>query len=169
MGRFTPLQIVLLAFGCSLVLAAVFLDSLGKAWENYRYPNAVHWHGMRVVPAKDQSIAALGDHLLVVKDAEARLTLFRRTADKVTPDALIRELCRRDGCTRSAVRPDEPDRAVATYRLKGASMQIVLIRMDAGALWIEYKGAAEGLSRFDGLIRSVSTQLAEQRAAASVN
>ena len=159
MGRFTPLQIVLLAFGCSLILAAAFLDSIEQAWEDYRYPNAVHWHSLRIVPAKDQRIVVLGEHLLVVKDAEARLTLFRRASDKVTPAALIRELCRRDGCTRSAVTGNDPERAAATYRLKGASMQIMLIRLDEGALWIEYKGSAEALARFDALIRSVSTQL----------
>lgn len=163
MGRFTPLQLVLLAFGCSLVVVAVSLDHLARAWENHRYPNAVRWHQLRIVPTGNQRIVVPDENLLVVKDAEARLTLFRRAADKVTPEALIRELCRRDGCARSAVRADAPDRAAATYRMKGASMQIVLMRLDGGALWIEYKGAPESLARFEPLIRSVSDQLAELR------
>lgn len=163
MGRFTPLQILLLAFGCSLIAAAIFLDDMHKAWENYRYPGAVWWNQVRVVPAKNQQIVVPGENLLVVKDADARLTLFRRAADKVKPDSLIRELCRRDGCARSAVTADAPDRAAATYRMKGASMQIVLMRLDDGALWIEYKGSAEALARFEPLIRSVSEQLAGLR------
>ncbi len=167
MGRFTPLQVAFLAFGCSLIAAGLGLDHIARAWENYRYPNAVHWHRLRVVPATDQSIVVPGDNLLVVKDGEARLTLFRREPDKVTPDSLIRELCRRDGCLRSAVNPANPDTAAATYGMKGAPMQIVLMRLDEGALWIEYKGPPESLPRFDALVRSVAGQLAERRAAAS--
>ncbi|HWA11708.1 MAG TPA: hypothetical protein VHA15_01305 [Burkholderiales bacterium] len=167
MGRFTPLQVAFLAFGCSLIAAGLGLDHIARAWENYRYPNAVYWHQLRVVPAVNQSIVVPGENLLVVKDADARLTLFRREPDKVTPDSLIRELCRRDGCVRSAVTPSDPDTAVATYRLKGASMQIMLMRLDEGALWIEYKGPPEALRHFDALVRSVAGQLAERRAAAS--
>jgi hypothetical protein len=163
MGRFTPLQIVLLAFGCSLVVFAFSLDHLARAWENHRYPNAVRWHQLRIVPAKDQHIVVPGENLLVVKDADARLTLIRREPDKVRPEALIRELCRRDGCSRSVVTTQGPERAVATYRMKGTSMQIVLMRLDGGALWIEYKGSPEALARFDALIRSVSDQLAQLR------
>ena len=165
MGRFTPLQVVLLAFGCSLVVLAFSLDHLARAWENYRYPNAVRWHALRIVPGKDQHIVVPGENLLVVKDADARLTLIRRERDKVRPDALIRELCRRDGCARSAITAQDSERAVATYRMKGAAMQIVLMRLDGGALWIEYKGSPEALTRFDALIRSVSDQLAELRLA----
>jgi hypothetical protein len=163
MGRFTPLQFVFLAFGCGLIAAGLALDHIARAWENYRYPNAVRWHQLRVVPSRDQSIVVPGENLLVVKDADARLTLFRREPDKVTPDSLIRELCRRDGCVRSAVTAADADTAAATYRMKGASMQIVLMRLDDGALWVEYKGSPEALKRFDALIRSVSTQLAELR------
>jgi hypothetical protein len=167
MGRFTPLQLAFLAFGCCLIAAGLALDRIARAWEDYRHPNAVYWHQLRVVPATNQSIVVPGENLLVVKDANARLTLFRRDPDQVTPDSLIRELCRRDGCVRSAVTPSGTDTAAATYRLKDASMQIVLMRLDEGALWIEYKGPPEALPRFDALVRSVAGQVAERRAAAS--
>ena len=76
---------------------------------------------------------------------------------------MVKELCRRDGCIRSTIAADE-DRAVATYKMRGASMQIVLMRLGGGEVWIEYKGTPEGLAGFDKLIESVSTQLAERQA-----
>jgi hypothetical protein len=36
MGRITPAQIALIVLGCGLVLSAVFLDRIAKAWEDYR-------------------------------------------------------------------------------------------------------------------------------------
>lgn len=166
MGRFPPSQIVLLAFGCSLILASVFLDRIAGRWENFLYPNAVHWQNLRIVPSRNQRIVVPGEDVLVVKDADARLTLFRRADDKLTPQSMVQELCRRDGCIRSTISNAEEDRAVATYRMRGASMQIVLMRLGGGALWVEYKGSPEGLAGFDKLIESVSAQLAERRAAA---
>jgi len=163
MGRFPPLQLALLAFGCSLILAAVFLDDIAARWENYRYPNAVHWQNLRIVPAGNQTIVVPDEDILVVKDADARLTLFRRPDDTHTPQSMVKDLCRRDGCTRSTIAADE-DRAVATYKMRGASMQIVLMRLGGGAVWIEYKGSPEGLAGFNPLIESVSTQLAERQA-----
>ena len=166
MGRFPPLQIALLAFGCSLILAAVFLDDIAAHWENYRYPNAVHWHSLRIVPAKDQKIVVPDEDILVVKDADARLTLFRRADDKLTPQAMVKDLCRRDGCIRSSIAADGDNLAVATYKMRGASMQIVLMRLGAGAVWIEYKGSPGDFARFDKVIESVTNQLAERQARA---
>ena len=164
MGRFTPSQIALIVFGCGLVLSSVFMDRIAKAWEDFRYPNAVHWQQMRIVPGKDQKIVVPNAEVLVVKQAGALLTLFLRPDDKLTPHAMVRELCRRDGCVRSAIADDDTDRAVATYKLRGASMQIVLLRLGNGALWVEYKGMPDGMAAFDNVLESVSTQLAERKA-----
>lgn len=166
MGRFPPLQIALLAFGCSLILAAVFLDHIAARWESFLYPNAVHWQNLRIVPAGNQRIVVPDEDILVVKDADARLTLFRRADDKLTPQSMVKELCRRDGCIRSAISANDDDLAVATYKMRGASMQIVLMRLGGGAVWIEYKGSPEGFAGFDKLIESVATQLAARRAGA---
>lgn len=166
MGRFPPLQLALLAFGCSLIFSAVFLDFIAARWENYLYPNAVHWHSLRIVPANNQKIVVPGDDILVVKDADARLTLFRRPDDKLTPQSMVKDLCRRDGCIRSTIAAKNDDLAVATYKMRGASMQIVLMRLGGGAVWIEYKGTPEGYAKFDTIIGSVSTQLAERQARA---
>ena len=166
MGRFPPLQIALLAFGCSLILSAVFLDAIAARWENYRYPNAVHWHNLRIVPAKNQKIVVPGEDILVVKDADARLTLFRRADDKLTPQSMVKDLCRRDGCIRSTIAGDGDNLAVATYKMRGASMQIVLMRLGGGTVWVEYKGSPEGFAGFDKILESVSTQLAERQARA---
>jgi len=165
MGRFTPLQIALLAFGCSLILASVFLQNLAQRWENYRYPNAVHWQKLRIVPSRNQRIVVPDQDILVVKDADARLTLFLRPDDNLTPQSMVKELCRRDGCIRSTIAADN-DRAVATYKMRGASMQIVLMRLEGGALWVEYKGSPEGFANFDTLLESVSAQLAQRRVGA---
>lgn len=162
MGRFPPLQIALLALGCSLILASVFLNRIAERWENHLYPNAVHWQNLRIVPTGNQKIVVPGEDILVVKDADARLTLFRRANDTLTPESMVKELCRRDGCIRSRIAAGE-DRAVATYKMRGASMQIVLMRLGGGAVWIEYKGSSEGLASFDKLIESVATQLAERQ------
>lgn len=164
MGRFPPLQLALLAFGCSLILAAVFLDHIAASWEDYRYPNSVHWQNLRIVPAKNQKIVVPGEGILVVKDADARLTLFRRVDDKHTPESMVKDLCRRDGCIRSTIAGDGDNLAVATYKMRGASMQIVLMRIGDGAVWIEYKGSPDGYAKFDKIIESVSTQIAERQA-----
>ena len=164
MGRFPPLQIALLALGCSLILTSVFLNRIAERWENHLYPNAVHWQNLRIVPTGNQKIVVPGEDILVVRDADARLTLFRRANDTLTPESMVKELCRRDGCIRSTVPAGDEDRAVATYKMRGASMQIVMMRLGGGAIWIEYNGAPGGLAGFGTLIESVSTQLAERQA-----
>jgi hypothetical protein len=168
MRRFSALQISLLAFGLGLVFAGIFFKQILRGWEDYRYPNAVYWQGMRVVPGANQQIIAAGTDMLVVKIVKgpmARLTLFLRPDDKLTPQAMVRDLCRRDGCIRSTIAAEYADRAVATYRINGESMQIVLMRLGGGAVWVEYKGPPEALAGFDPLIESVATQLSDRQAA----
>ena len=126
----------------------------------------MHWHSLRIVPAKDQKIVVPDEDILVVKDADARLTLFRRADDKLTPQAMVKDLCRRDGCIRSSIAADGDNLAVATYKMRGASMQIVLMRLGAGAVWIEYKGSPGDFARFNKVIESVTNQLAERQARA---
>lgn len=167
MGRFTPSQMGLVVFGCGLILSSVFMDRLAKAWEDFLYPDAVHWQELRIVPGENQKIATPAESVLVVRQAGALLTLFLRPDDKLTPQAMVRELCRRDGCARSAMGDGDADRAVATYKLRGASMQIVLMRLGDGAIWAEYRGMPDGLGAFDNVLESVSEQLAERSATAA--
>jgi hypothetical protein len=56
------------------------------------------------------------------------------------------------------------DSAVADYRNKGESMQIVLMRLPGNSIWVEFRGPPEAFAGFDALIRSVSEQLAETAA-----
>ncbi len=167
MRRFSVLQLFLLAFGFSLIFAGIFFNHILSGWENYRYPNAVYWQAMRVAPGRNQQIVATGTDMLVVKIINgpmARLTLFLRPDDGLTPQAMVRELCRRDSCIRSTIGADPADRAVATYSIGGESMQIVLMRLGGGAVWVEYKGPPEARAGFDQLIDSVSTQLSARQA-----
>lgn len=166
MFRLTVSQIALVALGCGLMLSALFMDRLAAAWEDFRYPNAVHWQELRIVPGNSQKIVVPGDRVLVVKQAGALLTLFLRPPDRLTPAELVRELCRRDGCSRSAMAEDDADRAVATYRSRGYAMQIVLIRLGDGALWAEYRGKPDGLVAFDNVLDSVAQQLSERQTTA---
>jgi hypothetical protein len=166
MRRFTALQILVLAFGFGLVFAGIFLNQIVHAWDYYRYPNAVYWHGIRVVPGANQQIIASGADMIVLKIVDrpmARLTVFLRPDDGLRPQAMVRDLCRRDGCTQSSIAGITADRAVATYRINGESMQIALMRLGGSAVWAEYKGPPEGLSGFDRLIESLSAQLLARR------
>ena len=167
MVRLTVSQIALVALGCGLMLSALFMERLAAAWEDFRYPNAVHWQQLRIVPGGSQKIVVPGDSVLVIKQAGALLTLFLRPPDRLTPEELVRELCRRDGCSRSASSDYGTDRAVATYESRGYSMQIVLIRLGDGPLWAEYRGKPDGLVAFDNVLDSVAQQLAERRTAAA--
>lgn len=167
MGRFTPVQVVLVVFGCGLILSSIFLDRIAEAWENFRYPNAVYWQQMRIVPAGGQTIDTPSPEMLVVRKAGALLTLFLRPADGATPQGLVRELCRRDGCVRSTSDRDDGNRAAATYRMRGASLQIVLMRLGEGGLWAEYRGEPDGVSAFDNVIEAVTAQLADRRTASA--
>jgi hypothetical protein len=166
MFRFSPLQLLLLTVGFCLIFVSVSLKQIAAFWDDYRYPNAVQWQGMRIVPSETQSITLPAEDVLVVKiagDASARLTLFLRAEDGSTPRSIIQDLCRRDACTRNATSPKDGDGASATYRIGGEQMQIVLMRLDGSNIWVEYKGPPEALSDFNGLISSVTTQLALRR------
>jgi hypothetical protein len=162
MFHFSARQILLLTVGFGLIAGSVFFDPLLARWEQFLYPNAVHWQGVRVVPGKTQQIRTTGDELLVLKDDRfplARLTLFVQREDGVTPQKLVRALCFRDGCSKTAVSSGAGDTAVAHYRNNGESMQIVLMRMPGDSIWLEFRGPPEALRGFDTLIQSVSGQL----------
>lgn len=162
MRRFSALQLFFLAVGCGLILVGVFLDNLLRGWETYRYPNAVYWQGMRLVPGTNQKITAAGANMLVVKVIRgpmARLTLYRRPDDGLTPQQMVKALCARDACSKGT--PDEGDgeRAAANYRIGGESMQILLIRPAGADIWIEFSGPPEALHHFGDMIDSVTAQL----------
>lgn len=167
MFRFSPLQLLLLTIGFSFIFVSISLPRIVVMWDQYRYPNAVQWQGMRIVPTPDQAITVPAEDVLVVKgngQSAARLTLFLRIDDGSTPRSIIQDLCRRDGCTRGADSPQDDAQASATYRIGGERMQIMLMRVDGSNVWIEYKGPPEELEEFTGVIYSVTTQLEQQRA-----
>ena len=160
MRRFSALQILLLAFGFGLIFAAIFFSQILRGWEHYRYPNAVYWQGMRLVPGRNQQIIASGPDMLVVKIVNgpmARLTLFLRPDDGLTPLKLVKALCARDACSKVSLADGE--RAAANYRIGGESMQILLIRPAGANSWIEFNGPPEALRHFGDLIDSVTAQL----------
>ena len=168
MRRFSALQLFLLAFGFGLIFAGLFFNQILRGWENYRYPNAVYWQGMRLVPDRNQKITPAGVDMLVVKILKgpaARLTLFLRPEDGLTPQKMVKALCARDACSRAdAVPADNGDRAAANYRIGGEAMQILVIRPSGGKVWIEFNGPPDALRHFDDLIDSVTAQLALRNA-----
>jgi len=168
MRRFSALQLFLLAFGFGLILAGLFFNHILRGWQNYRYPNAVYWQGMRLVPARNQKITAAGLDTVVVKIVKgpmARLTLFLRDDDGLTPQKMVRALCARDACSsKGAVPAGNGDRAVANYRIGGENMQILVIRPSGANVWIEFNGPPDALQHFGDLIDSVTTQLALRNA-----
>ena len=167
MRRFSALQLFLLALGLGLIFTGVFFSHILRGWENYRYPNAVHWQGMRLVPDRNQKISAAGADMLVVrivKGPMARLTLFLRPDDGLTPQKMVKALCARDACSKVTSPAGDGDRAAANYRIGGESMQILLIRPAGANVWIEFNGPPDALHHFDGLIDSVTAQLARRNA-----
>lgn len=167
MLRFSPLQLLLLTVGFCLIFVGFSLPQIARMWDEYRYPNAVQWQGMRIVPTPTQLISAPAEDVLVVREnggSTARLTLFLRADDGATPRTIIQDLCRRDACTRNADPSGNDARASATYRIGGERMQIMLMRVDGSNVWIEYKGPPEELEGFNGVIYSVTTQLEQSRA-----
>jgi len=163
MRRFSALQLFLLAFGFGLIFAGIFFNHILRGWEHYRYPNAVYWQGMRLVPSRNQQITAAGADMLVVKIVKgpmARLTLFLRPDDGLTPEKMVRALCARDACSRVTSPAGDGDRAAANYRIGGESVQILLIRPAGANVWIEFNGPPDALHHFGDLIDSVTAQLA---------
>ena len=165
MRRFSVLQLFLLAFGFGLIFVAIFFIHVLRGWDNYRYPDAVYWQGMRLVPDANQKITAAGTDMLVVrivKGPMARLTLFLRPDDGLTPQKMVTALCARDACSKAAQPAGADDRAAANYRIGGESMQILLIRPTGANVWIEFNGPPEALHHFGDLIDSVTVQLARR-------
>jgi hypothetical protein len=165
MRRFSALQLFLLAFGFGLIFAGIFFNQILRGWENYRYPNAVYWQGMRLVPDRNQKISAAGTDMLVVrivKGPMARLTLFLRPDDGLTPQKMVKALCARDACNRVTSPAGDGDRAAANYRIGGEAMQILLIRPAGANVWIEFNGPPDALHQFGDLIDSVTVQLARR-------
>ena len=165
MRKFSVSQLLLLAFGIGLILAGIFLNHLVRGWEHYRYPNAVYWQGMRLVPDKDQKISAAGEGMLVVrrlKGPSARLTIFLRPDDGLTPQKMVKALCARDACSKATLPAGSGARAAANYRIGGEPMQILLIQPTGANVWIEFNGPPEALQYFAGLIDSVTRQLARR-------
>jgi hypothetical protein len=164
MSRFSLRQVILLVFGVGLMLGAMFYDPLLSRWENYRYPNAVTWQGLRVVPGKTQIFDTVRPEMLVVKDSahpQATLTLYLHKEDGQTPESLVRELCSRDSCEKIDLKPRTVDRAAANYRSEGETMQVRLIRLRNSRVWVEYKGQPEAYAAFDKLVESVAGAIAQ--------
>jgi hypothetical protein len=167
MRRFSVFRLFLLAFGLGLIFTGIFLDHILRGWEHYRYPNAVYWQGMRLVPNRNQQITAAGADKLViriVKGSTARLTLFLRSDDGLTPLEMVKALCARDGCSGVTSPAGAGDRAAANYRIGADSMQILLIRPGSANVWIEFNGPPDALDVFRDLIDSVTAQLARRNA-----
>jgi hypothetical protein len=167
MRRFSALQLFLLAFGFGLIFAGLFFNQILRGWDNYRYPNAVYWQGMRLVPSLNQRITTAGADTVVVKIVKgpmARLTLFLRQDDGLTPQKMVRALCARDACSKGAPTEGGGDRAAANYRIGGENMQILVIRPSGANVWIEFNGPPDALRHFGDLIDSVSAQLALRNA-----
>jgi len=167
MRRFSALQLLLLALGFGLIFSGIFLNQIARGWENYRYPNAVYWQGMRLVPGKNQKITAAGADMLVVKIVKgpmARLTLYLRPDDGLTPQKMVKALCARDACSKTMIDEGDGERAAANYRIGGEAMQILLIRPAGANVWIEFNGPPEALRHFGDLIDSVTAQLASRNA-----
>jgi len=165
MRRFSARKIFLLALGTGFVITGVFLDPILRGWDNYRYPDAVYWQGMRLVPGKNQKITATQPDMLVfsiVKGPMARLTLYLHPEDGLTPQKMVKALCARDACSKVTFAEGSGERAAANYRIGGEIMQILLIRPVAGSVWIEFKGPPEALRHFGNLIESVTVQLANR-------
>ncbi len=162
MRRPTLLQYFLLAIGIGLVLSGIFLKHILLGWEHYRYPNAVHWQGVRLVPGEHQTITSRGTDMLVIKNTQgpaSRLTLFLRAEDGLTPQSMVSALCARDRCSSVSRPPGEGDRAAAHYRIGGEAMQIQMIRLSDSRIWIEYNGPPDGFSGFDNLVSVLASQI----------
>ena len=167
MRRFSALQLLLLAIGLALLFAGIFLHQIVAGWENYRYPNAVYWHGMRLVPGENQKITATAPDMFVVKIIKgpvARLTLYLRPDDGSTPQKMVKALCARDACSKMSLLGGQGDSAAANYVIGGESMQILLIRPAGSDVWIEFNGPPEALQHFSRFIDSVTMQLARGNA-----
>ncbi len=162
MSRLSPIQLLLLTFGLSLIFLSLVLNQAIELWEVSTEANAIHWNQLRLIPREDQQLNALDSGTLVVRSShfpDARLTLFRRAEDGSTPRDLVSELCRRDSCTYSSFdQPDNAEGAVANYA-GAVPLRIVLMRPSGKDVWIEFKGPPDAYRAFAELIDSISAQL----------
>lgn len=166
MRRFSFVQIVLLLLGTALIVTSFFLNQLALLWQSVPEIEVVNWNRLQILPGEGQQVAVIDADYLVLTSAHApgaRLTLYVRPDDGRTPEALVRSLCRRDACTHSASLPDgsnsDVNRAVATYRLAGEPLALILMRPGAGQFWIEYKGSPALYAEFSNVVDSVSEQM----------
>jgi hypothetical protein len=165
MRRFSALQLFLLAIGVVLLFSGIFLHQIAAGWESYRYPNAVYWHGMRLVPSQNQKFTTVASDMFVVRIVNgpvARLTLYLRPDDGSTPQKMVKALCARDACSKMALARSGGESAAANYVIGGEPMQVLLIRPTGSDVWIEFNGPPEALQQFADLIDAVTTQLARR-------
>lgn len=168
MLRFSPLQLLLLTFGASLIFLSLILNHVSWMWQRTPDVKVIQWKHLRLVPQQDQQIDALDAETLVVRSSRypsARLTLFTRPDDGVTPRQMVRNLCRSDGCTYTTFAADGGDLGAAANYRKGEALRIVLIQPGGRQVWLEFKGPPAAFDTFSNLIDSASQQI---RAAASI-
>lgn len=162
MSRFSPVELLLLALGSSLVLMALFLNHITALWDRPPEQKPILWKHLKLLPTADQQVDSLDPEMLVVRTTRfplARLTLFTRPDDGLSPKQMVRNLCRRDTCTYSALDgSDDRLSAVATYR-EGEPLRIVLMRPGGREIWLEFKGPPGAFAAFSNLIDAVSQQL----------
>lgn len=162
MFRFSPLQLLLLTFGASLIFLSFVLNQIAWPWHHTPEASALQWRQLKLVPTKDQHFDALDAHTLVARTSRfpsARLTLFTRPDDGVTPQEMVKNLCRRDDCTYTSLAADQSILGAAANYRQGEALRIVLMKPGGGELWLEFKGPPEAFNAFSNLIDSVSQQI----------
>jgi hypothetical protein len=168
MFRFSPLQLLLLALGASLVFLSLALNQITRLWERAPTVNAFEWKHLTLVPEQGQQFDVLDAETVVVRSSRfpsARLTLFTRPDDGVTPQRMVRNLCRRDSCSYSAFGTDaNTPGAAANYR-QGEPLRIVLLQPGGKKVWLEFKGPPDAFEDFSGLVDSVTLQMQPRPAA----
>lgn len=168
MFRFSPLQLLLLTFGATLIFLSLILNHISWLWERAPTVKVMQWKHLSLTPQQDQKIDALDSETLVVRSSRypsARLTLFTRPDDGVTPRQMVRNLCRRDSCTYTKLDASGGDLSAAANYRQGEPLRIVLMQPGGKQVWIEFKGPPAAFDTFANLIDSVSVQM---RASASV-
>lgn len=168
MFRFSPLQLLLLSFGASLIFLSLILNHITWLWERAPAVKVMQWKHLSLVPQQDQQIDALDSETLVVRSNRyplARLTLFMRPDDGVTPRQMVRSLCRRDSCTYTNVDASNEELSAAANYHQSEPLRIVLMQPGGRRVWMEFKGPPAAFDSFADLIDSVSVQI---RASASV-
>lgn len=162
MFRFSPLQLLLLTFGASLIFLSLILNHITWLWQRVPDVQAIEWKHLSLIPQPDQQIDALDAETLVVRSSRypsARLTLFTRPDDGVTPQQMVKSLCRRDSCTYTVLNADEDNPGAAANYRQGEPLRIVLMQPGGKQVWLEFKGPPAAFDSFANLIHSVSLQM----------